>query len=202
MSAGIVEQAIRRVAVDPSLRLAFAAPAGARWLLPLYELALLSAAALRDHGVAEPDIVVATGEHEPLEVFGPAVSEAIRRELDRAGVELVTSARGRRAFDGARSGSRAATCSTPTSSWRYPSWSAPASPGCRTTTTGSSPSTSTAAFIGMHRRLRRRRRDRVPGQARRPRRPAGRRGRRGDRARRSAPSARPSRPARAARRCC
>ena len=98
MSAGIVEQAIGRLAVDPSLRLAFAAPAGLRWLLPLYELALLSAATLRDRGVAEPDIVVATGEHEPLEIFGPAASEAIRRELDRAGVELVTSAAAVAAF--------------------------------------------------------------------------------------------------------
>ena len=98
MSAGIVEQAIGRLAVDPSLRLAFAAPAGVRWLLPLYELALLSAATLRDRGVAEPDIVVATGEHQPLEIFGPAASEAIRRELDRAGVELVTSAAAVAAF--------------------------------------------------------------------------------------------------------
>jgi sulfide:quinone oxidoreductase len=101
MSAGIVEQAIGRIAVEPSLRLAFAAPPGARWLLPLYELALLSAATLRDRGIAEPDIVVATGEHEPLEVFGPAASEALRRELDRAGVELVTSAAAVAAFDGA-----------------------------------------------------------------------------------------------------
>ena len=99
MSAGIVEQAIGRVAVDPSLRLAFVAPPGVRWLLPLYELALLSAATLRDRGVAEPDIVVATGEHQPLEVFGPAASEAIRRELDRAGVELITSAAAVAAFE-------------------------------------------------------------------------------------------------------
>lgn len=99
MSAGLVEQAVGRVALDPSQRLVFAAPKGVRWLLPLYELALLSAATLRDRGVADPDIVVATGEHEPLEVFGPAASEALRRELDRAGVELVTSASAVAAFD-------------------------------------------------------------------------------------------------------
>jgi sulfide:quinone oxidoreductase len=91
MSAGAIEQAVDRVAADPSLRLAFAAPPGMRWLLPLYELALLSAATLRDRGVADPDIVVVTGEHEPLEAFGPAASEALRAELDRAGVGLVTS---------------------------------------------------------------------------------------------------------------
>jgi len=88
------------VAAQPDLRLAFAAPPGVRWLLPLYELALLSAASLRERGVADPDIVVATGEHEPLEVFGPAASEAVRAALQRAGVELVTSAAAVGASDG------------------------------------------------------------------------------------------------------
>jgi sulfide:quinone oxidoreductase len=101
MTAGQVEQVVTHVATHPELRLAFAAPPGARWLLPLYELALLSAASLRERGVAEPDIVVATGEHEPLEVFGPAASEAVRAALDRAGVDLVTSAGATAAFDGA-----------------------------------------------------------------------------------------------------
>jgi sulfide:quinone oxidoreductase len=101
MHAGLVEQAVARVAAQPDLRLAFAAPAGVRWLLPLYELAMLSAAALRDQGVSEPDIVVATGEHEPLEVFGPAASEAVRGALERAGVQLVTSAAAASAFEGA-----------------------------------------------------------------------------------------------------
>ena len=99
MSAGIVEEAVGRIAADPSLRLVFAAPPGVRWLLPLYELALLSAAALRGRGVAEPDIAVATGEHEPLEAFGPAAGEALRQELDRAGVGLVTGAAAVSAFD-------------------------------------------------------------------------------------------------------
>ena len=101
MHAGLVEQAVARVAAQPDLRLAFAAPPGVRWLLPLYELAMLSAAVLHDRGVSEPDIVVATGEHEPLEVFGPAASEAVRGALDRAGVQLVTSAAAASAFEGA-----------------------------------------------------------------------------------------------------
>lgn len=101
MHAGLVEQAVARVAAQPDLRLAFAAPAGVRWLLPLYEMAMLSAAALRDQDVSAPDILVATGEHEPLEVFGPAASEAVRGALDRAGVQLVTSAAAASAFEGA-----------------------------------------------------------------------------------------------------
>jgi sulfide:quinone oxidoreductase len=100
MNAGLVEQVVARVAAHPDLRLAFAAPPGVRWLLPLYELALLSAATLRERGVPDPDIVVATGEHEPLEVFGPAASEAVRAALQRAGVELVTSAAAVAASDG------------------------------------------------------------------------------------------------------
>jgi sulfide:quinone oxidoreductase len=101
MSAGAVEQVIARVAAEPELRVAFAAPAGARWLLPLYELALLSAATLRERGVASPHITVATSEHEPLEVLGPAASEAVRAALVQAGVDLVTSAVAEEAWTGA-----------------------------------------------------------------------------------------------------
>jgi sulfide:quinone oxidoreductase len=101
MSAGAVEQAIARVAAEPELRLAFVAPAGARWLLPLYELALLAAAELREYAIDAPDVMVATPEHAPLEALGPAVGEAVRAALDRAGVDLVTSATALSAFDGA-----------------------------------------------------------------------------------------------------
>lgn len=96
MSAGAVEHELARVAREPRLRLAFVAPAGARWLVPLYELALLSAAELPG-----ADLVVATPEHAPLEVLGAAAGEAVRAALDRAGVELVSSAAAVRAVEGA-----------------------------------------------------------------------------------------------------
>lgn len=101
MSAGVVEQAVDRLFADHKLRLAFVAAAGARWPLPLYELALLSAATLRSGGVTEPDIVVATPEHAPLEALGAAVGEAVRGALDRAGIDLITSATAVGAFEGA-----------------------------------------------------------------------------------------------------
>ncbi len=101
MSTGLVDEAMSRIAADPGLRLAFVAPPGVYWQLPVYELALLSAATLRNRGVPEPDIVIVTGEHEPLQVFGPAASEAIRRELSDAGIELITSAAAGAALDGA-----------------------------------------------------------------------------------------------------
>jgi sulfide:quinone oxidoreductase len=56
---------------------------------------------LRERGVADPDIVVATPEHAPLEALGPAVGEAVRAALDGAGVDLVTSAAAVSAFEGA-----------------------------------------------------------------------------------------------------
>ena len=100
MSAGAVEDVLATVAAAPGLRLAFTAPAGPRWLLPLYELALLSATALRERGVADPDLVVVTGEHEPLDLLGPAAARAVRSALEHEGVDLVTGATPEAAFEG------------------------------------------------------------------------------------------------------
>ena len=96
LNAGAVEQVLARVAADPRLRLVFVAPPGARWLLPLYELALLTAGEL-----PRADLMLATGEHAPLEVLGAAAGEAVRAALDRAGVDLVTSAAAVGAVEGA-----------------------------------------------------------------------------------------------------
>ena len=165
---------------NPELRLAFAAPAGARWLLPLYELALLAAAALRERGVTEPDIVVATrraraarGVRPGGERGGPRRARPRRRgtrheRRSRRGVRRRTPAGERRQPRRRRRHRAARTGRTR------------GSPACRTTRTATSPSTSTATCAGAG-RLRRRRRDRLPDQARRPRRPAGRRRRRDDR---------------------
>ena len=101
MNAGAVEQVIERVVANPALRVAFTAPAGPRWLLPLYELALLSAATLVERGLSSPHLVVVTAEHEPLEVLGPAAGEAVRAALVRSGVELITSAVPEEAVTGA-----------------------------------------------------------------------------------------------------
>jgi sulfide:quinone oxidoreductase len=101
LSAGAVEGVLARVTADPRLRLVFAAPAGATWPLPLYELALLSAAALRERGIAEPEITVVTAEPAPLAALGREVSAAVEDALDRAGVDLVTDAAAEVALDGA-----------------------------------------------------------------------------------------------------
>ena len=66
-------------------RVAFAAPSGVSWTLPLYELALLTAAEIerRDLGV---ETLLITPETAPLEVFGPAVSDHVGGLLADRGI--------------------------------------------------------------------------------------------------------------------
>src|SRR5512133_674557 len=84
-------QAIRELLAARPRRIAFAAPAGLSWPLPLYELALLSAAELRQHGAAT-EVLLATPEDAPLSLFGPAASDFVADLLTRHGIELLTGA--------------------------------------------------------------------------------------------------------------
>ena len=72
--------------------IAFVAPPGATWPLPIYELALLSAAELHRRGAAT-DVRLVTPETAPLALFGARASEFIAKLLARRGVDVVTSAR-------------------------------------------------------------------------------------------------------------
>lgn len=73
-------------------RLAFAAPAGTGWLLPLYELALLTADNLAERGVTA-ELLVVTPEDAPLEVFGMEASEQLDGLLADRGIELLAGHR-------------------------------------------------------------------------------------------------------------
>lgn len=75
-------------------RLAFVKPAGASWPLPLYDLALMTAAQCAAHSRTEVELSLVTPEEEPLGIFGPPASDAIRRLLDEHGVTLYTSSYG------------------------------------------------------------------------------------------------------------
>jgi sulfide:quinone oxidoreductase len=76
-------------------KLAFVMPAGASWPLPLYDLALLTAADCASHGrSAEVELSFVTPEQEPLGIFGMEASAAIRRLLEDAGVMLHTGSFG------------------------------------------------------------------------------------------------------------
>ena len=68
-------------------RLVFAVPGGVAWPLPLYELALQTAAA-----VAGAEVGLVTHEDEPLGLFGATASAAVRELLERRGIALRTGA--------------------------------------------------------------------------------------------------------------
>jgi sulfide:quinone oxidoreductase len=72
--------------------IAFAVPFGAFWTLPLYELAILAAARLRERG-ARARIVMTSPEAAPLEAFGTAASTAVAQLLDAHGIEFVARSR-------------------------------------------------------------------------------------------------------------
>ena len=62
-------------------RVVFAVPGGTSWPLPLYELALMTAAHVAELGLRSVELTLVTPEAEPLELFGPAASQAVRTLL-------------------------------------------------------------------------------------------------------------------------
>jgi sulfide:quinone oxidoreductase len=81
-------------------RLAFAVPTGGSWPLGIYELALLTAAQVRDHRLSDVELTLVTPEAKPLEIFGRRASEAVGQLLDDAGITLRLSSRPRRFENG------------------------------------------------------------------------------------------------------
>lgn len=69
---------------------AFAAPGGVAWPLPLYEVALMTAARLAEAGTEGVKLSIVTPEAEPLELFGAEASAAIRELLEVRSIELRT----------------------------------------------------------------------------------------------------------------
>jgi sulfide:quinone oxidoreductase len=72
-------------------KMAYVKPPGASWPLPLYDLALKTAAHCVAHGRTGSELSLVTTEEEPLGIFGHDVSDAIRRLLENSGVALYTS---------------------------------------------------------------------------------------------------------------
>jgi sulfide:quinone oxidoreductase len=75
-------------------KLAFVKPGGASWPLPLYDLALMTAAECAAHNRSQVELSLITPEEEPLGIFGNPASAAIRRLLGESGVTLHTSSYG------------------------------------------------------------------------------------------------------------
>lgn len=68
-------------------RIVFAVPSGCSWPLPLYELAMLTAAYAERHGV-EAEISVVSPAGAPLDMFGREVSALVRGQLLERGVHF------------------------------------------------------------------------------------------------------------------
>ncbi len=85
---GVLEELVAGTARS----VAFTLPSERMWSLPLYELALMTAAHLRERG-ARAEVWLVTPEEEPLELFGPAAARAIEPLLRSRGVRLRTSSR-------------------------------------------------------------------------------------------------------------
>jgi sulfide:quinone oxidoreductase len=80
---------LRQIASGEISRIAFAVPDRVRWSLPLYELALMTAAFAAKQSVML-EIHMVTPEKRPLEMFGPGVSAHLARLLEDSGIRLDT----------------------------------------------------------------------------------------------------------------
>jgi sulfide:quinone oxidoreductase len=72
-------------------RVAFAVPPASSWPLPLYELALMTAAQVAERGLRKVELALVTPEAEPLELFGSAASATVRELLGARGITLHTA---------------------------------------------------------------------------------------------------------------
>lgn len=76
-------------------------PSERMWPLPIYELALMTAAHLREHRAGSAKVWLVTPEDEPLALFGPAAAQAIKPMLEARGILLRTSSLPAMVRDGA-----------------------------------------------------------------------------------------------------
>jgi sulfide:quinone oxidoreductase len=81
---------LHRLEEGRAKKVAFVRPAGPSWPLPLYDLALMTAARCAARPCPGIELSLITPEEGPLGIFGKTVSEAVRRLLDDRGVALLT----------------------------------------------------------------------------------------------------------------
>jgi sulfide:quinone oxidoreductase len=85
---GRFREVLRDLEAGNIQRVAFAVPPGATWPMPLYELALMTAAHVEARGLSDVRLTLVTPERAPLELFGGAASETVRGLLDKRGIEV------------------------------------------------------------------------------------------------------------------
>ncbi len=96
--AAAVLDALERIGPGHT-RVAYVARAAATWTLPLYELALQTAAWARERDVVA-DVLLATAEPEPLAAFGSRASRQVAELLRDHGVRFIPNADVDRVHDG------------------------------------------------------------------------------------------------------
>jgi sulfide:quinone oxidoreductase len=84
------ESVLADLAAGAARRIVFAIPSGVSWPLPLYELALLTAAHARERDI-DADVAIVTPERAPLDVFGAHASDLVRDVLAERGVRFLGS---------------------------------------------------------------------------------------------------------------
>jgi sulfide:quinone oxidoreductase len=89
--AGRVAALVQRVREGAMGRIAMVVPGGTSWALPLYELALQTAAAVRG-AAPDAELTLVTSERTPLEAFGAEAGAAVGELLAERRVGLITGA--------------------------------------------------------------------------------------------------------------
>ncbi len=69
-------------------RVAFIVPPDSTWVLPLYEVALMTAREIWSQGVEDVELTFITPEERPLGLFGTHASSAVANLLDEAGIKF------------------------------------------------------------------------------------------------------------------
>jgi sulfide:quinone oxidoreductase len=88
---GLIERLLAELVRGEAESVAFVVPWGAVWSLPAYELALLTAMHVHEKGAGGARVHIVTPEQEPLQLFGPPASRAMRDLLSQRQVSLETA---------------------------------------------------------------------------------------------------------------
>jgi sulfide:quinone oxidoreductase len=90
-SGQAIEQMLARLRAGEARSVAFVAPGTAGWILPLYELALMTARELARSHVEGVQLRLLSPEDRPLALFGEQGSQSASRLLAAAGIEFIGS---------------------------------------------------------------------------------------------------------------
>jgi sulfide:quinone oxidoreductase len=89
---GASADVVRGLQAGTLRKVIFTMPGGLGWPLPIYELALLAAAQLKDADAPSAELRIVTPEDAPLQLFGVRASEQMGQLLAERGIEIVTGA--------------------------------------------------------------------------------------------------------------